>query len=952
MKKQETNQVWHSMDEKDVLKDLKTSIKGLSNEEAKRRLEEYGYNELKETKKRTALQMFLEEFKDIFILLLLAATILAAVIGYYESLREPEKSFLETYTDSITIGIIVLLCAVAGFIQEYRAEKALEALKKLTAPKARVLRNGKEEFIPAREVVPGDILLLESGDRLSADARLLEVVELKTDESVLTGESVPVTKELGIIKAELPLAERENMVFTATHITYGRGKAVVVATGMNTEFGRIAEMVQTTEEEETPLQKKLDKFAKKIAKVVIILSTIIFALEIFAEGFKIKAIIDSFMTSVSLAISVVPEGLPAIVTVGLAFGAREFAKRNAIIRRLSSAESLGSVTVICSDKTGTLTRGEMTVRKIYLNDKIIDITGVGYEPKGEFAQDGESVDPNKINGLPLLLRIGLLCNNATLEKGKLWHIIGDPTEGSLIVSVGKAGLKKEEMEKKYPRKYEVPFTSERKRMTTVHSTPEKELFAYIKGAPEVILERCTRILENGEVKELTDERREEILKSNERLASEALRLLGMAYKKLPSHLIEFNDEELEEDIVFVGLQGMIDSARVEAIEANKRCQEAGIKTVMITGDHKLTAVAVAKEIGMMKKDSMALTGDELEKLSDKEFEKIVEKVIVYARASPEHKLRIIKAWKAKGEIVAMTGDGVNDAPAVKNADVGIAMGITGTDVTREASDIVLADDNFATIVNAVEQGRVIYNNIRKYARFLLACNFDEVLVIGLFAILGGLFGDKLFPLPLIPAMLLWINLVTDGAPAISLATDPPDEDVMKRKPRNPKEGITHGMVAFIIASFILQATGTILVFALEYYVFPGTWMSDAKYNWVSLPLNDPHREESRLIALDEARTVAFIQAAMFELFVVWNCRSEKHSFWKMGRKIFKNKFFIIAEIISITATLGICYIPVTQKMFHIVPLTLADLAYVLGIASWGLFVLPELFMGRKFLKWR
>jgi Ca2+-transporting ATPase len=952
MKKQETNQVWHSMDEKDVLKDLKTSIKGLSNEEAKRRLEEYGYNELKETKKRTALQMFLEEFKDIFILLLLVATILAAVIGYYESLREPEKSFLETYTDSITIGIIVLLCAVAGFIQEYRAEKALEALKKLTAPKARVLRNGKEEFIPAREVVPGDILLLESGDRLSADARLLEVVELKTDESVLTGESVPVTKELGIIKAELPLAERENMVFTATHITYGRGKAVVVATGMNTEFGRIAEMVQTTEEEETPLQKKLDKFAKKIAKVVIILSTIIFALEIFAEGFKIKAIIDSFMTSVSLAISVVPEGLPAIVTVGLAFGAREFAKRNAIIRRLSSAESLGSVTVICSDKTGTLTRGEMTVRKIYLNDKIIDITGVGYEPKGEFAQDGESVDPNKINGLPLLLRIGLLCNNATLEKGKLWHIIGDPTEGSLIVSVGKAGLKKEEMEKKYPRKYEVPFTSERKRMTTVHSTPEKELFAYIKGAPEVILERCTRILENGEVKELTDERREEILKSNERLASEALRLLGMAYKKLPSHLIEFNDEELEEDIVFVGLQGMIDSARVEAIEANKRCQEAGIKTVMITGDHKLTAVAVAKEIGMMKKDSMALTGDELEKLSDKEFEKIVEKVIVYARASPEHKLRIIKAWKAKGEIVAMTGDGVNDAPAVKNADVGIAMGITGTDVTREASDIVLADDNFATIVNAVEQGRVIYNNIRKYARFLLACNFDEVLVIGLFAILGGLFGDKLFPLPLIPAMLLWINLVTDGAPAISLATDPPDEDVMKRKPRNPKEGITHGMVAFIIASFILQATGTILVFALEYYVFPGTWMSDAKYNWVSLPLNDPHREESRLIALDEARTVAFIQAAMFELFVVWNCRSEKHSFWKMGRKIFKNKFFIIAEIISITATLGICYIPVTQKMFHIVPLTLADLAYVLGIASWGLFVLPELFMGRKFLKWR
>jgi Ca2+-transporting ATPase len=948
----ETETVWHAMDEKTVLKTLNTSLKGLNNEEAKRRLEQYGYNELKETKKRNVLQMFLEEFKDIFIILLLVATVLSSVIGYYESLNEPGKSFLETYTDTITIGVIVLLCAVAGFIQEYRAEKALEALKRLTAPKARVLRDGKEELIPAREVVPGDILLLEAGDRLSADARLLEVVELKTDEAVLTGESIPVTKELGIIKAELPLAERENMVFTATHITYGRGKAVVVSTGMSTEFGKIAEMVQATEEEETPLQKKLDKFAKKIAKIVIILSAIIFALNVFAEGLKIQAVLYSFMTSIALAISVVPEGLPAIVTVGLALGAREFAKRNAIIRKLSSAESLGSTTVICSDKTGTLTRGEMTVRKIYINDKIIDVTSVGYEPKGEFALNGESIDPKKVDGLTLLLRIGLLCNNAVLEKNKLWHIIGDPTEGCLIVSGGKAGLKKEELEKKYKRKYEVPFTSERKCMTTVYFTPEKELFAYIKGAPEVILNRCMRILENGEVKDLTDERKKEILKTNERLASEALRLLGMAYKKLPSHLVEFNDEELEEDLVFVGLQGMIDPARTEAIEANKKCQEAGIKTVMITGDHKLTAIAVAKEIEMMKKDSMALTGDELEKLSDKEFEKIVEKVVVYARASPEHKLRIIKAWKAKGEIVAMTGDGVNDAPAVKNADVGIAMGITGTDVTREASDIVLADDNFATIVNAVEQGRVIYDNIRKYARFLMACNFDEVLVIGSFALLGGIFGDKLFPLPLIPAMLLWINLVTDGAPAVSLSIDPPDEDVMKRKPRKPNEGILHGMVAFIIVSFILQSTGTILVFSLEYYVFPGTWMSDAKYDWLSLPANDPHREESRLRALEEARTVAFVQAAMFELFVVWNCRSEKHSFWKMGRKSLKNKFFIIAEIISIAATLGICYIPVTQQMFHIVPLTLADLAYVLVVASWGFFVLPELFMGKKFLKWR
>jgi len=646
---------WHAMDEKTVLKTLDTHAKGLTNKEAKERLTKYGYNVLREGKRRTALQMFLEQFKDIFIIMLLVATVFAGIIGYYESLHEPGKGFLETYTDSITIGIIVLLCAVAGFIQEYRAEKALEALKKLTAPKARVLRNGKEEMIPAKEVVPGDILLLEAGDRLPADARLLEVVDLQTDEAVLTGESIPVTKGLGALKKEMPVGDRKNMVFTATHITYGRGKAIVTATGMNTEFGKIAEMVQEAEEEETPLQKKLDKFAKKVAKIVIILSVIIFFLELYAEGIKVKAFIDSFMTSIALAISVVPEGLPAIVTVSLALGAREFAKRNAIIRRLSSAESLGATTVICSDKTGTLTRGEMTVRKLYINGEIIETTGVGYEPKGDFARNGKSIDPEKVKGLPLLLRIGGLCNNASLHKEKFWYIMGDPTEGSLIVSVEKAGFKQEDLEKHYPRKHEVPFTSERKRMTTVHSTPEKELFAYAKGAPEIILERCTHYLDNGKVKKLTTAKRKEILETNEKLASEALRLLGMAYKELPKKLVKFKDEELEKGLTFVGLQGMIDPARVEAIEANMKCQEAGIRTVMITGDHKLTAIAVAKEIGIMKKDSKALTGAELDKLSDKEFEKIVEKVAVYARASPEHKMRIIKAWKAKGEIVAMTG---------------------------------------------------------------------------------------------------------------------------------------------------------------------------------------------------------------------------------------------------------------------------------------------------------
>ncbi|MEM2437670.1 MAG: cation-transporting P-type ATPase, partial [Thermoproteota archaeon] len=481
---------------------------------------------------------------------------------------------------------------------------------------------------------------------------------------------------------------------------------------------------------------------------------------------------------------------------------------------------------------------------------------------------------------------------------------------------------------------------ERKRMTTIHKTPDGEMHAYMKGAPEVILERCTRILEDGIEKPLTEEVRRRILKVNEQLAENALRVLGIAYRRLPENIK--HDEAVEREMVFLGLQGMIDPPREEAIEANKTCQKAGIKTVMITGDHKLTAIAVAKEVGIFKEGDIVLTGDELDKLSDEEFENIVEKVTVYARVSPEHKLRIVKALKKKGHIVAMTGDGVNDAPAVKAADVGVAMGITGTDVTKEASDLILTDDNFATIVKAVEQGRVIYDNIRKYARFLLACNFDELLVIGTFAILGGIFGETMFPLPLLPAMILWINLVTDGGPAIALATDPPDVDVMDRPPRKPEEGILHGMGSFIIASFLLQAAGTFLVFCLEYYVWPShPWM---------LP-DGTIDELARELTYREATTTAFVQAAMFELFVVWNCRSEKHSVWKMGRKAFRNKFFVIADLASVALTLGITYIPITQQLFHLTSLSLIDLTYVIGVASWGLLVLPEVFMGRKVWKW-
>ncbi|MEM2567373.1 MAG: cation-transporting P-type ATPase, partial [Candidatus Bathyarchaeia archaeon] len=742
-------------------------------------------------------------------------------------------------------------------------------------------------------------------------------------------------------------SERRNMVFSATHIVCGRGKAVVTATGMNTEFRKIAEMVQTDEEEETPLQRKLGRFASKIAKVVVAVCVLIFALEAFGVitkmHFEAEGFIRAFTSSISLAISAVPEGLPAIVTIALALGARELAKRNAIVRRLSAAESLSAVAVICSDKTGTITKGEMTVRQIYVDGKLVEVTGIGYEPSGEFHISEDSVKSE--GSLELVLRIGALCNNTRLRKNEQnnnWEIFGDPTEGALIVAAAKAGLRKEALENSYPRISEIPFTSERKRMTTIHKTPEGEIHAYMKGAPEVVLERCTHIFEEGKERRLTEERKKEILGVNEQLAGNALRVLAMAYRRLPETITKYDAEAIEKGMVFVGLQGMIDPPREEVIEANKKCQKAGIKAVMITGDHKLTAIAVAKEVGIYKEGDMVLTGAEMDQLSSEEFEEIVEKVTVYARVSPEHKLKIVNALKEKGHVVAMAGDGVNDAPAVKAADVGVAMGISGTDVTREASDLVLTDDNFATIVKAVEQGRVIYDNIKKYVRFLISCNFDELLVMSTFAILGGVFSPELFPHPLLPAMILWINLVTDGAPAVALATDPPDVDVMDRPPRKPGEGIFHGMGAFIIASFILQTTGTLLVFCLEYYVWPS-------HPWISPDgtINAAARE----LTYRKAATKAFVQAALFELFVVWNCRSERRSVWRMGRKAFENKFFVIADLASIALTIGITYIPTTQKLFRLTSLSLTDLAYVIGVASWGLLIFPEIFIGEKVWKW-
>jgi len=897
---------WHSLEKEQLLESLKANEAGLSTEEAERRLEEYGPNELVTAGGVSPIQIFLGQFKDIFVAMLLFAIVVSVAIN--------------EIVDAATIATIVILNAIVGFIQEYRSEKAMEAMKKLTAPKARVLRNGKEVIIPSKAVVPGDIVLLEAGDRIPADARLLNVVDLKTDEAILTGESTAVSKKDEVLNEKTAVADRKNSVFMATHITYGRGKAVITSTGMGTEFGKVAKMVQSVEKVDTPLKQKLTKFAKKLGVIIVAVCVVIFILELY-EIFFLKTggitnIIEAFEVVIALAVSAVPEGLPAVVTVSLALGARELAKRNALIRKLSSAETLGATDIICSDKTGTLTKGEMTVRKIYVNSKMIDVTGAGYEPKGEFLVNGVPIDPKEDEALTLLLRSSTLCSNASYDGAK---VLGDTTEGALIVAAAKAGMAKAELEKDYPRLQEVPFTSERKRMTTVHETPDGQVFSYVKGAVEILLDRSESIFKDGKKVKLSKKDKEEILKTNEEMANQALRVLAIAYKELPKMSGEYGEENVETDLVFVGLAGMIDPPRDEAKGANELCRKAGIKTVMITGDHKLTAVAIAKELTIMKEGDLAFTGAELDKMSDSEFEEIVEKAVVYARVSPEHKLRIVKALKDKGHIVAMTGDGVNDAPALKQADIGIAMGITGTDVTREAADMVLADDNFATIVTAVEGGRAIYDNIRKFSFFLLRSNFDELLVIGLFALLG-------LELPLAAGMILWLNLITDGGPALALSLDPPQKDLMEKPPRDPKEGILHGRFASILMSFITQFLGTGLVFFLMFYVFGDGVIGSHDFK--------------------RARTMAFMQATLRELMVVWNCRSERKNAFRVG--FTSNKWLLFAVVSSAIVTI---IVPFTG-LFGTVPLTLEEWAIVAPLSLSGLLILPEIFYNRKIWRWR
>lgn len=854
----------------DVITSLSSSTKGLSYEEAKKRLKKYGYNELIEKKRESPLILLLKQFTNFLVIILLIAAGVSAVLG--------------DVVEFITIMAIVIMAGVVGFVQEYRAEKALEALKRMAAPTANVVREGKEEKISARELVPGDIVLVRVGDKVPADCRLIEAVNLQIDEAPLTGESTPVEKTIEPLKGEVAIGDQKNMIFFGTTVAYGRGKAIVTSTGMQTEFGKIAGMLQEVEVKKTPLQVNLDRTSKWIGTYALILCAIIAFFGI-TRGYPI---LEMFVWGVALAVAVIPEALPAVVTISLALGVRRMVKRNALIRKLPAVETLGCVSVICSDKTGTLTKDEMTVRKLWVNNKLIDVTGSGYNPEGEFYVDGRAFQHQEPH-LQTLLRIGALCNDTELlyhKDEKRWDIKGDPTEGALTVVAAKGGIWQNEANEYYKRYNEIPFSSERKRMTTLHATPYEKT-AFSKGAPEVILKCCKYILEDGQERLLTEEDREKIHNTAEQMASQALRVIGLAYKKL-DRAEDLPIEMVEQDMVFAGLAGMIDPPRDEVKNSIMICEEAGIKPIMITGDHKITAAAIARELGMLKKEEEVITGIELDRLSQDEFEKNVEKIAVYARVSPLHKLRIVEAFQKKGRVVSMTGDGINDAPALKAADIGVAMGITGTDVSKEASDMVLTDDNFASIVSAVEEGRTIFANIRKCLVYLLTGNMGSVFGITA-ALLTGL------PLPLFAVQILFINLLMDGAPAVALSVEPPERGVMKKPPRPKKENIFDRH-------------------ALTFIPLMGLWIAIWALGFFIYTLNTH--------SLEKAMTMFFATIITLRLVNALNCRSPEISLFKMG--FFTNKWLLIAMASSFLLMLSAIYIPFLQVAIRTVPLTATD----------------------------
>jgi Ca2+-transporting ATPase len=888
-----------------VLKKLDTSENGLSKTEAAQRLEKYGPNALKEEKKISPWTIFFGQFKNFLIVLLIIATVISLFLG-------------ETL-DAIVIFAIVVASAILGFYQEFRAEKAMEALKAMSSPTAAVVRDGEELEIPSADVVPGDIVLLTAGDRMPADGRLIEAINARIDEASLTGESTAVSKGAReVYPPDTPIGDRKNMIFAATVMTYGRARAVITDTGMETEFGRIAKMLQEVEEEPSPLAVKMDYIGKRLGIACLIVSAVVMSLGILRGN----PILEMFIWAVSLAIAAVPEALAAVVTGALAIGVQRAARRNAIVRRLPAVETLGCTTVICSDKTGTLTKNEMTIRQLFTGGRLIEVGGVGYDPAGQFTAGAQPLDPAGDPTLKRMLVSGLLCNDANLiQANGSWRIKGDPTEGAFVVAAAKAKLDLNELRKCWTRIGEIPFESERKRMSTVHQPPEGEPFACVKGAPELILERCTHWERNGQPEPLTEETRRQILEANDRMAQSALRVLGIAGRPVvPSSSGEYTPDTLETGMTFLGLAGMIDPPREEVKKAIRECQASGIRTVMVTGDHKLTATAIARELGILggdgKREYKALDGRELDKMSEEELTAVVEDVAVYARVSPEHKMKIVGAWKSKNQIVAMTGDGVNDAPALKRADIGIAMGITGTDVTKEAADMILMDDNFATIVAAVEEGRIIYDNIKKYLTFLLSCNVAEILILGIAGMVG-------WPMPLIALQILWVNLTTDGLPALALGVEPAEPDLMSRPPRDPNEPVFTGAVLKALSGM------SILIFVGLMPIFYVYWQSEG---------------------VEKAQTMALATLVVYELFYAFSCRSLRFTLPQIG--IFSNKWLLPAVLSSGLLMLAVIYIPSWAEAFHTVPLSFGDwdVVFIVSGASFLLIELVKWIAGRKRLK--
>ena len=910
---------WWQLDIQEIISSLETDLtNGLSSSEAKDRLEKYGPNQLKEKKKQTALDIFLDQFRDFIIWVLIGASIVSGFIG--------------EWVDAIAIIAIVILNSIMGFIQQYRAEKSLAVLRKLSSPTSKVIRDGQHIVIESSKLVPGDLIELESGDNIPADSRIVWLTaNFSTEEASLTGESTPVHKVVHALKEEkIPLIDRTNMLYMGTSVSNGKARAIVVETGMNTELGKITGMIQEIEQESTPLQKKLEQFGKWIVYACFVLVTMVFVLELAREKEALsllfsgdildfvrnKSVNELFITAVSLAVAAIPEGLPAVVTIALALGVQRMVQRNALIRKLPSVETLGCVTVICSDKTGTLTKNEMTVKYVFAGGKLFEVTGIGYEPKGEFLIDKKSIDPSEYPELIKTLRSGVLCNGAQLVNDNgTYKVIGDPTEGAILTAAAKIDLSKKQLEESCPFEEEIPFDSERKKMTIIRRDNGK-FVAHIKGAPDILLANCTKVDENGTIKSLDDSNIQKILKTNDDLANQAMRVLGIAYRVFETEPIAYDSESIEKDLIFLGLVAMIDPPREEVKEAIKKCKTAGIKTVMITGDHKSTAVAIAKELGFFDEESEALTGAELDQMSDSDFEKHIGRIPVYARVSPEHKLRIVRTRRRLGEVTAMTGDGVNDAPAVKEADIGIAMGITGTDVTKEVSDMVITDDNFASIVSAVEEGRGIYDNIRKFVHYLLSCNAGEILVM----FIASLFG---WASPLLPIQILWVNLVTDGLPALALGVDTVDPNIMKRSPRSPNEPV------------LTKKSGITLVLQGAFIAFCSLFAYQ-----IAL-LRQPDN-------LAHARTLAFFVLACSQLFHSYNCRNDRESLFKIG--LFTNKKLVYATLVSFILQTAVIYIPFFQKVFKTEPLSLTELGFVTLISSlplWAMEIIKVIIRAKK-----